>query len=94
MLIHIFILVYDDMRDLGSIKEDPKEEMKAFWPYIVGMLTNLGAVNADKIHSFLKILVPSESPYTKSIVDLKQYLDLMVEEEKLMLVGETYKLVK
>lgn len=74
-------------------KEDPKEEMRIYWSYVVGMLTNLGAVPAERIHSFLKILVPAETPYTHTINELKQFLDMMIEEEKLVMVGETYKLV-
>lgn len=82
------------MKDSNVAAEDSKEEMRVYWSYVVGMLTNLGTVPVEKIHSFLKILVPAETPYTKTIDDLKQFLDLMVDEEKLINVGEAYKLAK
>lgn len=69
--------------------------MRIYWSYIQGMLTNLGSVNAEKIHSFLKMLVPKETPYTKSLEELDQFLECMVEEEKLVVNGEgLYKLQK
>lgn len=75
--------------------DESREEMRVFWSYIQGMLTNLGAVNAEKIHSFLKILVPKETPYSKSLEELNQFLEFMVEEEKLIVGGDgLYKLQK
>lgn len=77
----------------GSDVDDSKEEMKIYWSYIQGMLTNLGAVNAEKIHSFLKMLVPKETPYVKTLDELKVFLDSMVEEEKLIVKDDRlYKL--
>lgn len=75
--------------------DDSREQMRIYWSYIQGMLTNLGAVNAEKIHSFLKMLVPKETPYSKSLEELQQFLEFMVEEEKLVVSTEgLYKLQK
>lgn len=78
----------------SSAREESNEEMRVYWSYIVGMLTNLGAIPVPKIHSFLKMLVPANTPYTKSMEELKTFLDAMVEEKKLVVVDEAYKLVK
>lgn len=75
--------------------DESREEMRIYWSYIQGMLTNLGAVNSEKIHSFLKMLVPKETPYSKSLEELHQFLEFMVEEEKLVVSAEgLYKLQK
>ncbi|CAN6599111.1 hypothetical protein TRVA0_001S06788 [Trichomonascus vanleenenianus] len=77
---------------IQSAEERNKEEMKVYWTYIVGMLTNLGALPVDRIHSFLKMFAPSETPYGKSPEELEQFLNSMVDEEKLELNGTNYKL--
>lgn len=74
--------------------ERATEEMRVYWSYIVGMLKNLGACSVEKIHSFLKVLVPAEQMYSRSQEDLEQYLNLMVEEEKLEINGNLYSLPK
>lgn len=54
------------------------------WPFIQGMLTNLGSMKVEKIHSFLKVTAPKELGYsvvTQSHLDF--YLSSLVEEEKL-----------
>lgn len=77
----------------SNVMDDSKEEMKVYWSYIQGMLTNLGALNAEKIHSFLKMFVPKDTPYVKTLDELKVFLEFMVEEEKLILKDDgLYKL--
>lgn len=89
------VAVYNEDTQASSKAEETREEMRIFWFYIQGMLTNLGAVNAEKIHSFLKMLVPKETPYSKSVEELTQFLELMVDEEKLIMSPEgLYKLQK
>lgn len=78
------LIVFSDETSSNDIIEESREEMRIYWSYIQGMLTNLGAVNAEKIHSFLKMLVPKETPYSKSLEELKQFLEFMVEEENLI----------
>lgn len=89
-----FLTAYDSIEAGAPARDDGTEEMRVYWSYIVGMLTNLGAVPLPKMHSFLKMLVPADTPYTKSAEELKAFLDVMVDEEKLIIVGEAYKLVK
>lgn len=60
------------------------EEMMVYWQYIVGMLTNLGSLPVDKIHSFLVMFVPKDDPYVKTKQELEQFLYHMVDEEKLV----------
>lgn len=76
-----------------SAEERAAEEMKVYWQYIVGMLTNLGPKPVEQVHSFLKMLVPKETPYTKSQEELEQYLTYLVEDQKLEFVGGSYKLL-
>jgi len=45
--------------------------MKVFWSYIVGMLTNLGPLPPDRIHSMLSMFVQGETKYEESLEDLK-----------------------
>lgn len=76
-----------------SAEERAAEEMNVYWQYIVGMLTNLGPKPVEQVHSFLKMLVPKETPYTKSQEELEQYLTYLVEDQKLEFVGGNYKLL-
>ncbi|QLL31966.1 hypothetical protein HG536_0C01340 [Torulaspora globosa] len=58
--------------------------LKNVWPFIQGMLMNLGSLKVEKIHSFLKATAPKELGYsaiTQSHLDF--YLSLLVEEERL-----------
>ncbi|ANB12154.1 anaphase promoting complex subunit 2 [Sugiyamaella lignohabitans] len=75
-----------------SAEERANEEMKVYWSYIMGMLTNLGATPIARIHSFLKVLVPAEINYTKSEDELERYLTLKVDEGELDFIGGNYKL--
>jgi anaphase-promoting complex subunit 2 len=88
------LLDFNNNSRVGSdVVDDSREEMQVYWSYIQGMLTNLGAVNAEKIHSFLKMLVPKETPYVKTLDELKVLLEFMVEEEKLVVKDDgLYKL--
>lgn len=81
-------MVVDDTQTTTAQTEESQEEIKIYGSYIQGMLTNLGAVGADKIHSFLKMLVPRETPYVKTLDELKVLLELMVEQEKLIVTTE------
>jgi anaphase-promoting complex subunit 2 len=75
-----------------SAEERANEEMKVYWKYIVGMLTNVGPMPVNNIHSFLKMAVPKEIAYTKSQDELEQYLSIKVDEEVVELSGGRYKL--
>ena len=68
--------------------------MHVYWSYIVGMLTNLGSLPVDKIHSFLVMFVPSEDPYVKTKQELETYLLAMTDEGKLKNEDSKFSLVK
>lgn len=58
--------------------------LKSIWPFLQGMLTNLGSLKSAKIHSFLKVALPKEIGYTMvTQSQLEAYLNTLVEEEKL-----------
>ncbi|CAR28714.1 ZYRO0F10340p [Zygosaccharomyces rouxii] len=66
------------------------------WPFIQGMLTNLGALKVKKIHSFLKVTTPKELGFSMvTPSQLESYLHSLVEEERLICTtNDTYKLPK
>lgn len=66
------------------------------WPFIQGMLTNLGSLKAGKIHSFLKVTVPKEINYSMiTQSQLETYLHTLIEDEKLASTSNgSYKLLK
>lgn len=70
------------------------ESIRVYWSYILAMLTHRGALPVMQMHSFLKMVVPQETPYTATQDELKQFLQAMVEEEKLEVVGAKFKLKK
>ncbi|ANZ75715.1 BA75_02559T0 [Komagataella pastoris] len=75
-------------------QEELAESMQKYWPFIVGMLTNLGPTALSQMHSFLKMLVPQETPYNATEKQLELYLHSCIEEEKLEVNGDKYKLKK
>lgn len=81
--------------EAGQSAEDKAiESIRQYWSYIHAMLTNRGSLPVMQMHSFLKMLVPKETPYTATQDELKQFLQAMVEEEKLEVVGAKFKLKK
>lgn len=60
------------------------DSMQKVLPFIKGMLTNLGSLKADKIHSFLKMAVPKEIGYSATPSQLQLYLNALVDESKLV----------
>lgn len=84
----------DEMAQLGVVdplldettgaSKKAAEEMMVYWQYIVGMLTNLGSLPVEKIHSFLVMFVPKDDPYVKTKEELEQFLYVMVDQEKLL----------
>ncbi|MCJ1395155.1 hypothetical protein MMC18_008036 [Xylographa bjoerkii] len=75
-----------------SAEELAAEKMEEFWPYIVGMLTNQGAMNARRIVMMLKFAVPGGFAYGPE--ELKEFLRGKVEGRALEMQGGSYKLVK
>ncbi|KAJ3332180.1 hypothetical protein HDU76_001061 [Blyttiomyces sp. JEL0837] len=59
-----------------------KEDLSVFWPFIHGMLTNLGQLPAERIHLMLSQFVQTPK-FTSTLDRLKAFLHKMVAEEKL-----------
>ncbi|KAJ5139166.1 Cullin homology [Penicillium bovifimosum] len=68
------------------------EKMNVHWQFIVGMLTNQGAMGLDRIVMMLKIAVPGGFPFSNE--ELREFLGGMVSKGKLEIVnGGNYKIV-
>ncbi|KAJ3093051.1 Anaphase-promoting complex subunit 2 [Quaeritorhiza haematococci] len=68
------------------------ENMRIYWSFVVGMLTNLGGLPLERIHSMLKMFVQGPNPFTGTPEQLRRFLDLMISENKLELNAGTYSL--
>ena len=68
------------------------EKMNLYWQFILGMLTNQGAMPLQRIVMMLKIVVPGGFPFSNE--ELREFLAGMVSRGKLEIVsGGSYKLV-
>jgi anaphase-promoting complex subunit 2 len=68
------------------------EKMNLYWQFIVGMLTNQGAMPLQRIVMMLKIVVPGGFPFSNE--ELREFLAGMVSQGKLEIAsGGNYKLV-
>ncbi|KAJ5670057.1 uncharacterized protein N7477_005420 [Penicillium maclennaniae] len=68
------------------------EKMNLYWQFIVGMLTNQGAMPLQRIVMMLKIVVPGGFPFSNE--ELREFLAGMVSKGKVEIVsGGNYKLV-
>ncbi|SPB51493.1 unnamed protein product [Aspergillus niger] len=69
------------------------EKMNLYWQFIVGMLTNQGAMPLQRIVMMLKIAVPGGFPYSNE--ELREFLAGMVSKGKLEIIsGGNYKIVQ
>jgi anaphase-promoting complex subunit 2 len=74
----------EDQERAVSIGAHEEEEMKIYESYISGMLTNLGQLTLDRIHSMLKTFVAgSDHKYDKTPQQLAVFLQQLCREEKL-----------
>ncbi len=64
------------------------ENMAIYSQFILGMLTNQGAMPVARIHMMLKMVVPGGFPF--GVDDVKLLLRRMVDEGKLTGTGETF----
>lgn len=78
------------MTALRSNEEVQMENMKVYWQFIVGMLTNQGAMPLQGIIMMLKMAVPGGFPF--STEELREFLSLMVNDGKLEVSGGNYKI--
>ncbi|KAN0078936.1 hypothetical protein V8E54_005449 [Elaphomyces granulatus] len=68
------------------------EKMNLYWQFIVGMLTNQGAMPLQRIVMMLKIAVPGGFPYSNE--DLREFLAGMVSQGRLEIAsGGNYKIM-
>ncbi|XP_076306794.1 anaphase promoting complex subunit morula [Tachypleus tridentatus] len=78
---------------MASSQDQREEELQVFWSFIVGMLTNLGSLPIERIHSMLRMFAMQGSGTTGcSIHELRQFLDRKVHEQKLVYSGGYYRL--
>ncbi|KAH0558722.1 hypothetical protein GP486_004631 [Trichoglossum hirsutum] len=75
---------------LKSNEEVQVENMKVYWQFIVGMLTNQGAMPLQGIIMMLKMAVPGGFPFSSE--ELREFLSLMVNDGKLEVLGGNYKI--
>lgn len=69
------------------------EKMNLYWQFIVGMLTNQGAMPLQRIVMMLKIAVPGGFPFSNQ--ELREFLAGMVSQGKVEIVsGGNYKIVR
>ncbi|KAK9249540.1 hypothetical protein V1506DRAFT_450599 [Lipomyces tetrasporus] len=89
-------MLLDDAAEssVQTAEEKATEEMRIYWSYVNGMLTNIPALPIDRIQSFLKMLIPKEVGYSRSVDELRDFLTVMVAEEKLEFVSGSYRLKK
>ncbi|KAL8944052.1 MAG: hypothetical protein Q9211_000717 [Gyalolechia sp. 1 TL-2023] len=73
-----------------SEEEIMQEKMEVFWQFVVGMLTNQGAMPLTRIVMMLKVVVPGGFPFGNE--ELKQFLEGRVKEGRLEVVGGNYRI--
>ena len=73
-----------------SEHEVAQEKMEVYWQYVVGMLTNGGAMPLQQIVMMLTLTVPGGFPFGNE--ELKEYLEQEVREGKLDFAGGNYKI--
>ena len=69
---------------------------QVMWSFIVGMLTNLGKLPLERIHTMLKMFTTQgpSSTHECSPSELKVFLDRKVKEQQLVCSGGVYQLNK
>lgn len=73
-----------------SEEEIMREKMEVFWQFVVGMLTNQGAMPLTRIVVMLKVVVPGGFPFGNE--ELKAFLEGRVRDGRLEVVGGQYKI--
>lgn len=86
----------DDHEHAVSLGAHEKEEIKVFESYIVGMLSNLGQLPLERIHTMLKSFTTgSDHNYNRTPQQLAVFLQQLCKEEKLECSPDgLYKLLK
>ncbi|KAI9837421.1 MAG: hypothetical protein M1837_002966 [Sclerophora amabilis] len=73
-----------------SADEVATDKLKMYWQFIVGMLTNGGAMPLQQIVMMLKFTVTGGFPFSDE--DLREFLRKMVAEGNLEMTGDRYKI--
>ncbi|CAD62574.1 hypothetical protein POMI540_3586 [Schizosaccharomyces pombe] len=87
--------VLDEIQGVSAVQSEAESsaaEMRVYWSFVVGMLTNLGALELERIHNMLTMFIPPPNGYTRTQSELREFLALMIKEEKLEFTGGAYKL--
>ncbi|KAJ2609751.1 Anaphase-promoting complex subunit 2 [Coemansia sp. RSA 1365] len=79
----------NDLESTTATADARSEALRVHFNYIVGMLTNFGPLPLDRILSMLSMFLPGENTTSE---DLRNFLAMMVREDKLDLIGGMYKL--
>lgn len=79
----------EQMAVFDEVMEEELDEMDQIWPFIVGMLTNVGNLPSDRIQSMLGMFSPG---YDKSESQLKEYLVKKVRAGVIEIKGGEYRL--
>jgi len=61
-----------------SVEAQQVEQMRVYWQFVKGRLSNLGSASSTKIHSNLSLLVPSYKGRT--VDELTAFLEVMLAE--------------
>ncbi|KAL7057615.1 hypothetical protein AAHC03_016797 [Spirometra sp. Aus1] len=79
---------------VASSRETVNQELQVFWSYILGMLTNLGGLSLDRIHSMLRMFalggMGEAGECTKQ--QLRHFLEGKLREGQLICEDDLYKL--
>jgi anaphase-promoting complex subunit 2 len=73
-------------------KQQFHEHVQTIWPMIQGMLTNLGALDKEMIHRTLGMFVSDAFQYSLTLLELEEFLEFLVVEEKLDVEESKYKI--
>lgn len=85
----------DDETVTTSSQNQKDEELQVYWSYVVGMLTNIGSLPLERIHSMLKMFaVHGDASSQCSVEEVKTFLQSKVSDGELLYVGGMYKLPK
>jgi len=69
-----------------------QDNAKIYSSFLVGMLTNQGAMPAKRVHMMLKMVVPGGFPF--ELEELVGFMGELVKEEKIERAGMLWKIVK
>lgn len=91
----VIVAVEDDDVELAtaSAEAQRQDELQVFWSYVVGMLTNLGSLPIERIHTMLKMFAMQGNTGKECTQqELKRFLDGKVKEERLVYSAGVYRL--